>query len=125
MIDLLIKHLDKDMTEAEINEKDAQGDYKTFMSDAASKCADDSKMLTDKENTMADLQTSQQENGAAKESAFEGLMAVEEYIHIPYGLRLAHQVLRLSTMKSKMASRMRPNHKRCFTRTWKLPKLWS
>merc|ERR1711957_1106959 len=80
MIDLLIKDLDKEMTEAEFTEKDAQGDYKTFMSDSSSKRAEDSKMLTDKEGTKADLQASLQENGAAKESAFKELMATEEYI---------------------------------------------
>lgn len=80
MIDLLIKDLDKEMTEAEFTEKDAQEDYKTFMSDSASKRAEDSKMLTDKEGTKADLQASLQENGAAKESAVKELMATEEYI---------------------------------------------
>jgi predicted nucleic acid-binding Zn-ribbon protein len=80
MIDLLIKDLDKEMTEAEFTEKDAQEDYKTFMADSSSKRAEDSKMLTDKEGTKADLQASLQENGAAKESAFKELMATEEYI---------------------------------------------
>jgi len=80
MIDLLIKDLDKEMTEAEFTEKDAQGDYKTFMSDSSSKRAEDSKMLTDKEGTKADLQASLQENGAALKSATKELMAVEEYI---------------------------------------------
>jgi len=80
MIDLLIKDLDKEMTEAEFTEKDAQGDYQTFMQDSSSKRAEDSKMLTDKEGTKADLQASLQENGAAKESATKELMATEEYI---------------------------------------------
>jgi chromosome segregation ATPase len=80
MIDLLIKDLDKEMTEAEFTEKDAQEDYKTFMSDSSAKRAEDSKMLTDKEGTKADLQASLQENTAAKESAMKELMAVEEYI---------------------------------------------
>jgi len=80
MIDLLIKDLDKEMTEAEFTEKDAQGDYKTFMSDSSSKRAEDSKMLTDKEGTKADLQASLQENGAALKSATKELMATEEYI---------------------------------------------
>ena len=35
MIDLLIKDLDKELTEAEFTEKDAQEDYKSFMSDSA------------------------------------------------------------------------------------------
>merc|ERR1719356_2124123 len=35
MIDLLIKDLDKEMTEAETSEKDAQADYKDMMADSA------------------------------------------------------------------------------------------
>merc|ERR1712079_618558 len=38
MIDLLIADLDKEMTEAETTEKDAQADYETAMKDAAEKC---------------------------------------------------------------------------------------
>merc|ERR1719356_2085006 len=53
MIDLLVKDLDKEMTEAKTEEKDAQGDYETFMKDSAGKRADDSKMLADKEATLA------------------------------------------------------------------------
>jgi predicted nucleic acid-binding Zn-ribbon protein len=43
MIDLLIKDLDKELTEAETSEKDAQADYETMMSDSASKRTADSK----------------------------------------------------------------------------------
>merc|ERR1712157_30446 len=43
MIDLLIADLDKEMTEAETNEKDAQGDYETLMKDSAAKRTKDSK----------------------------------------------------------------------------------
>merc|ERR1719276_535939 len=80
MIDLLIKDLDKEMTTAEFTEKDAQEDYKTFMADSSAKRAEDSKMLTDKEGTKADLAASLQENGAAKEAAVKELMATEQYI---------------------------------------------
>jgi len=80
MIDLLIKDLDKEMTEAEFTEKDAQADYQTFMQDSASKRAEDSKMLTDKEGTKADLAAALQEHGAAKTSAVKELMATEQYI---------------------------------------------
>merc|ERR1719263_1643974 len=49
MIDLLVKDLDKEMTEAQTEEKDAQADYETMMKDSASKRADDSKTLADKQ----------------------------------------------------------------------------
>merc|ERR550537_586819 len=57
MIDLLIKDLDKEMTEAEFTEKDAQGDYEQFMQDSATKRAEDSKTLTDKQSALANLET--------------------------------------------------------------------
>merc|ERR1719360_180465 len=56
MMDLLIKDLDKEMTEAEVTEKDAQGDYEQMMKDSADKRAEDSKTLADKEGALADLQ---------------------------------------------------------------------
>merc|ERR1719178_264193 len=46
MIDLLIKDLDKEMTEAEAEEKNSQKEYEQTMSDSAEKRAQDSKMLT-------------------------------------------------------------------------------
>jgi septal ring factor EnvC (AmiA/AmiB activator) len=85
MIDLLIKDLDKEMTEAEFTEKDAQEDYETFMKDSAQKRADDSKSLSDKEGTKADLQASLQENDATKASTVKELMATEEYISSLHG----------------------------------------
>merc|ERR1711924_548708 len=43
MIDLLIADIDKENQVMEVDEKDAQKDYETFMSDASQKRADDSK----------------------------------------------------------------------------------
>merc|ERR1719382_601968 len=60
MIDLLVKDLDKEMTVAETEEKDAQGDYEQMMKDSAEKRADDSKALANKEKTLADLEASLQ-----------------------------------------------------------------
>jgi len=57
MMDALIKDLDKEMTEAELTEKDAQGDYEQMMKDSAEKRAEDSKSMTDKQGALADLET--------------------------------------------------------------------
>ena len=46
---LLIKDLEKEMTQAELKEKDGQEDYETFMKDSATKHVEDSKTTTDKE----------------------------------------------------------------------------
>merc|ERR1719145_407040 len=49
MIDLLIKDLTLEMTEAETQEKEDQIDYETLMADSAKKRAEDSKSIADKE----------------------------------------------------------------------------
>jgi len=81
LMDLLVKDLDKEMTEAEFTEKDAQEDYETFMTDSSEKRAQDSKTLSDKEATLADTKARLEEEKAGKESAGKELMATMEYIH--------------------------------------------
>merc|ERR1719395_518270 len=60
MIQLLIKDLDKEMTTAETEEKDAQADYEVFMKDSADKRAEDSKTPGDKEAALADTEAALQ-----------------------------------------------------------------
>jgi hypothetical protein len=48
MLDMLVGELDKEMTEAETSEKDAQADYETLMADAAAKRAADTKAVVEK-----------------------------------------------------------------------------
>jgi len=80
MMDGLTKDLDKEMTEAEVTEKDAQGDYEQFMTDSATKRAEDSKTLTDKQGALAGLETSLGDQKAAKASDEKSLGATNEYI---------------------------------------------
>jgi len=80
MIDMLIRSLDKEMTEAGTEEKDAQADYEKSMKDSAAKRSDDSQALAHKEATKAamgsDLESHKEEKGAtAKE-----LMATLKYV---------------------------------------------
>merc|ERR1719343_669938 len=56
MIDLLVKDLDKDMTEAEVEEKNSQQAYDDMIADAKEKRTSDSKSLTSKGASKADLQ---------------------------------------------------------------------
>merc|ERR1712083_420744 len=56
MIDLLIKDLEKEMTEAETTEKDSQADYEQMMSDSAAKRTADSQSLTEKGSAKADTE---------------------------------------------------------------------
>jgi len=80
MIDLLVKDLDKEMTVAKTEEKDAQGDYEQMMKDSAAKRADDSKTLADKQGTLADLEASLQANTEEKGSTTKELGATVQYI---------------------------------------------
>merc|ERR1719277_1144609 len=56
MMDLLIRDLDKEMTEAETNEKNAQTSYETMTNDAAAKRASDMKLIEAKESAKADAE---------------------------------------------------------------------
>jgi len=80
MINLLIKDLDKEMTEAEVTEKDAQADYEQMLKDAAEKRAKDSKALTDKNAAKADLQTDIETDTDGKAAGIKELMATEQYL---------------------------------------------
>merc|ERR1719322_1088729 len=60
MIDLLIKDLDKEMTEAETDEKNSQADYEQMMKDSAAKRTTDSKALTEKGSAKADTEAALQ-----------------------------------------------------------------
>merc|ERR1712060_265988 len=53
MINLLIKDLDKEMTEAETDEKNAQAAYETMMTESTGKRTADSKSLSGKVSTLA------------------------------------------------------------------------
>jgi len=85
MIDLLVKDLDKEMTVAETNEKDAQGDYEQMLSDAAEKRARDSKALTDKTGAKAGMQSDLESDKEAKDSTTQELMATAQYISALHG----------------------------------------
>merc|ERR1719284_1878394 len=56
LMGMLIADLDKEMTEATTEEKDAQADYEAMMKSSADKRSADSKTLTEKESTKASLE---------------------------------------------------------------------
>merc|ERR1719190_145669 len=80
MIDLLVKDLDKEMTVAETEEKDAQADYEQMMKDSAAKRAEDSKSLSDKEGALADMQAALEKSTEEKTSTVKELSATLQYI---------------------------------------------
>merc|ERR1719254_410945 len=80
MIDLLIKDLDTEMTEAETDEKESQKEYESMMGESAKKRAEDSKTLADKEKLKADLEMDLSELKRTKLATFKELQATMKYI---------------------------------------------
>merc|ERR1719433_2478916 len=80
MIDLLIADLDKEMTVAETDEKDAQSDYETLMKDSASKRTKDSKLLSEKESIKAETEADLETNTEEKAATSKELMSTMQYI---------------------------------------------
>jgi len=80
MIDLLIKDLDKEMTVAETEEKDAQAEYEKLMQDSAAKRATDSSALSDKAASKAGLEGDLTAHEEDKAAAGKELMATVKYI---------------------------------------------
>eukprot|EP00747_Dinoflagellata_sp_TGD_P160486 gnl/TRDRNA2_/TRDRNA2_177987_c2_seq6.p2 gnl/TRDRNA2_/TRDRNA2_177987_c2~~gnl/TRDRNA2_/TRDRNA2_177987_c2_seq6.p2 ORF type:complete len:249 (+),score=95.47 gnl/TRDRNA2_/TRDRNA2_177987_c2_seq6:89-748(+) len=64
MMDMMVKDVDKEMTEMEAEEKDAQGDYEKLMADSKEKRAEDSKLMAEKVSAKADMEA---DLGQAKE----------------------------------------------------------
>merc|ERR1719263_1412741 len=85
MIDLLVKDLDKEMTEAKTTEADSQADYETAMKDAAEKRALDTKTLTDKEAAKAQMESDLETAKEEKVATTKELMATEAYISSLHG----------------------------------------
>merc|ERR1740129_832370 len=80
MIDLLIKDLDKEMTEATTEEKDGQADYETMMKESAEKRVADSKSLADKQASKADTEKALSDSTAEKKDTVAELFATLKYI---------------------------------------------
>jgi chromosome segregation ATPase len=85
MINLLVKDLDKEMTTAQAEEKDAQNAYETAMKDAADKRVQDSKSLSDKEGAKADMESALQQQTDEKKATEKELAATLQYIHNLHG----------------------------------------
>jgi len=85
MIDLLVKDLDKELQEAEVNEKDAQSDYEALMAESSTKRADDSKSMSDKTASKASEEEALETEQDTKAATGKELMATLEYIHSLHG----------------------------------------
>jgi chromosome segregation ATPase len=79
MIDIMIKDLDKEMTEASTGEKEAQKDYETMLADSADKRTLDSKTLEEKASVKATTEGDLQDHTDASKAAGAEMMATMEY----------------------------------------------
>jgi predicted nucleic acid-binding Zn-ribbon protein len=80
MMKLLINDLDKEMTEAETEEKDAQSDFEGAMQDASQKQTLDAKALEDKKGSKADLEAFLTDQQSSRLSAVKQLAATNKMI---------------------------------------------
>merc|ERR1719409_1703675 len=80
MIDTLVKDLDTEMTEAEVNEKNAQEEYEEMMADSSAKRAADTKSVADKSAAQADAESLVVAKSETLTSTQKELMATHEYI---------------------------------------------
>merc|ERR1719189_44881 len=85
MIKMLIGDLDKEITEAETSEKDAQADYAELMKDSAAKRTTDSKVLTEKSAAKADTESDLEAHTDGKAAAGHELLSTVKYIASLHG----------------------------------------
>merc|ERR1719213_308033 len=79
-MDNFIADLTKEMTAAELEEKDAQGDYEETMADSADKRVTDSKDLSDKADAKAGMEEELQAHTDKKTASETELKATMDYI---------------------------------------------
>merc|ERR1719408_873216 len=80
MIDLLVADIDKENQTMEVDEKDAQSDYETFMSDSSAKRAEDSKAITDKTAAQAETEAQLESDTENKKSKMTEAMEAAKYL---------------------------------------------
>jgi septal ring factor EnvC (AmiA/AmiB activator) len=80
LMDLLIKELEKEITEATQEEKDSQKDYEAMMKESATKHVMDTKLITEKSATKAEMEEDLEMHTESKASASKKLAATLQYI---------------------------------------------
>merc|ERR1719502_691016 len=71
----MVADLDKEMQEADVEEKDAQAEYEEMMKDSAEKRVTDSKSITEKEGTKADDEANLQKLGTERTAKMKEALA--------------------------------------------------
>jgi len=80
MMDSLVADLEKEMQEAELEEKDAQGDYEQFTRDAAEKRITDSKAITEKDGAKAEAEVNLVKETKERQTKMKEALATVNYI---------------------------------------------
>jgi len=80
MMDSLIADLEKEMQVAELEEKDAQGDYEQFTRDAAEKRVMDSKSITEKDGAKAEAEVNLVKETKERQTKMKEALATVNYI---------------------------------------------
>merc|ERR1719460_3455072 len=85
MLDMMVADLDKEIQETEVEEKENQKEYETFMRDSAEKRANDAKSIEDKESAKADLEATNIAAGEEKNAKMKEAMATAKYLSELHG----------------------------------------
>jgi len=85
MMDNMIADLDKEITEVEVEEKEAQKEYEQFMADSAEKRATDAKSIEDKEGAKADLEARLLKDEEEKTATVKEAMATHQFLSEVHG----------------------------------------
>jgi len=80
MMDNLVADLEKEMQEAELEEKDSQSEYEEFTRDAATKRITDSKSITEKSGAKADAEVLLVKEGKERQAKMKEALATVNYI---------------------------------------------
>jgi len=80
MIDLLIADMDKELTQAGAEEKDAQADYEEMIADSKEKRTADTKSVEEKEKIRADMEAELEAQSGVKKDTGKELYATLKYI---------------------------------------------
>jgi len=107
MISLLVSDLDKEMTEAETEEKDAQADYGKMMTQSAQKRAADSKDLEGKQAAKAEAEAALDAKSDDRASTQRAIAATTQFImslHAECDWLLKYHSMRADARRSEIDS---------------------
>eukprot|EP00929_Paragymnodinium_shiwhaense_P032301 TRINITY_DN1792_c0_g2_i1.p2 TRINITY_DN1792_c0_g2~~TRINITY_DN1792_c0_g2_i1.p2 ORF type:complete len:733 (-),score=290.14 TRINITY_DN1792_c0_g2_i1:106-2223(-) len=85
LMDMLVADLDKEMQEMDVEEKDSQAEYETFMKDSADKRATDSASIAEKEQAKADTEAALEKAKSEKTATMNEHMGKLEEISALHG----------------------------------------